>query len=118
MCHLQKRYEEFKSKGVVILGVNTADKKQIALDFMKENGATFPNVLDTSYKAALLMMDKYRASGVPLNYILARDGRVVEAWYGYEEGHAQAIAALRKAGAELDDDPNDGELVNKQNNDG
>jgi peroxiredoxin len=103
MCHLQERYEEFKSKNVVVLGVNTADNKKIALDFMRDNGATFPNVLDTSYKAALVMMDKYRASGVPVNYIIGRDGRVVEAWYGYEEGHAQAIAALKKAGAELDE---------------
>ena len=109
MCHLQERYKEFMDKGVVVLGFNSADKKQIALDFMRENGATFPNVLDSSYKAALLMMDKYRASGVPLNYIIGRDGRVVEAWYGYEEGHAQAIAALKKAGAELGDpnNPND-----------
>ncbi len=103
MCHLQKRYEEFKSKGVVVLGINTADNKQIALDFMRDNGATFPNVLDSSYKAALVMMDKYKASGVPLNYIIDRQGRVVEAWYGYEEGHEQAIAALKKAGAKLDD---------------
>lgn len=109
MCHLQKRYEEFKEKGVVVLGFNSSDKKQIALDFMRENGATFPNVLDTSFKAVKLMLDDYRSSGVPLNYIIGRDGRVVEAWYGYEEGHEQAIAALKKAGAELDDvnDPND-----------
>jgi peroxiredoxin len=106
MCHLQKRYEEFKDKGIVVLGFNSSDDKQIALDFMQANGATFPNVLDSSYKAVKLIMDDYRSSGVPLNYIIGRDGRVIEAWYGYEEGHEQAIAALKKAGAELDD-PND-----------
>ena len=103
MCHLQKRYEEFKDKGIVVLGFNSSDDKQIALDFMRDNNATFPNVLDSSYKAAKLMLDDYRSSGVPLNYIIDRQGRVVEAWYGYEEGHEQAIAALKKAGAELDD---------------
>ncbi|UCE48912.1 MAG: TlpA family protein disulfide reductase [Phycisphaerales bacterium] len=103
MCHLQKRYEEFEDKGVVVLGFNSSDDKQIALDFMRANGATFPNVLDNSYKAVKLMLDDYRSSGVPLNYIIDRQGRVVEAWYGYEEGHEQAIAALKKAGAELDD---------------
>ena len=104
MCHLQKRYEEFKDKGVVVLGFNSSDDKQIALDFMRDNGATFPNVLDTSFKAVKLMLVDYRSSGVPLNYIIGRDGRVVEAWYGYEEGHEQAIAALKKAGALLEDE--------------
>jgi peroxiredoxin len=40
--------------------------------------------------------------GVPLNYIIDREGKVVDAWYGYEEGHKRAIAALEKAGAKLD----------------
>ncbi len=41
------------------------------------------------------------ASGVPLNYIIGSDGKVVDAWYGYEEGHPRAIEALQKIGGEL-----------------
>jgi hypothetical protein len=40
-------------------------------------------------------------TGVPLNYILDRQGKVVDTWYGYEEGHKRARAALKKAGLEL-----------------
>jgi peroxiredoxin len=95
MCHLQDLHTEYKNKGVVILGVNTSDDKQIALDFMKENGATFPNIVDSS-EAADKFDGDYRASGVPLNYIIDRDGKIVDTWYGYEEGHARAKEVLEK----------------------
>ena len=104
MWHLQERYEEYRDKGVVILGFNSADDKQIALDFMRENSATFPNVLDSSYVARKLILKDYREAGAPLNYIIDREGKIVEAWYGYEEGHERAIAALKKAGAMLENE--------------
>ena len=40
-------------------------------------------------------------SGVPMNYIIDRDGKVVDAWYGYEKGHPRAKAALEKAGIKI-----------------
>jgi len=95
MRHLQTVYTTYKDKGVVILGVNVADDKQIALEFMQENGATFPNILDSSAAAEKFHGD-YRASGVPLNYIIDREGKIVDAWYGYEQGHPRAKAALKK----------------------
>ena len=47
--------------------------KQIALEFMQENGATFPTILDSS-DAAEKVHENYRASGVPLNYLIDREG--------------------------------------------
>jgi peroxiredoxin len=41
-------------------------------------------------------------SGVPLNYIIDRQGKIVEAWYGYEQGHKRALAALEKSGLKLE----------------
>ncbi len=102
MCHLQERYEEYRDKGVVILGLNSADDKQIALDFMRENSATFPNVLDSSHAAGKVYFNDYREKGVPTNYIIDREGKIVESWLGYEEGHNQAKEALEKLGVELE----------------
>jgi len=102
MRHLQTLSEKYKDKGLVILGFNCSDDKQIALDFMRENSATFPNVLDSSAAAVQIGFRDYQMSGVPLNYIIDRDGKIVEAWYGYEEGHKQALAALEKAGLKLE----------------
>jgi peroxiredoxin len=84
---------------LVVLGVNTADDRKIALDYMKANDVTFPNILDAS-DAANRAVSQYETLGgmsaVPMTYVIGRDGKVVDAWYGYEEGRAQK--ALKKLG--------------------
>jgi peroxiredoxin len=102
MRHLQKIFEKYKDKGMVILGFNCADDKQIALDFMRANSVTFPNVLDSSDAAVKIGFSSYQMSGVPLNYVIDKEGKIVDAWYGYEEGHKRALAALEKAGLNLE----------------
>jgi len=101
MRHLQELYRQYRDKGLVILGFNASDDKKIALDFLAENGATFPTILDSSEAAEKVGFGEYRASGVPLNYIIDRDGKVVDAWYGYENGHPRARAVLGKLGIKL-----------------
>lgn len=101
MCHLQELHEQYKDKGLVILGFNSADDKKIALEFLAENRATFPTILDASDAAVKTNFQDYRASGVPVNYIIDRDGKIVDAWYGYEQGHGRAKAALAKAGLKV-----------------
>jgi len=102
MRHLQELYEKYKDRNVVILGLNCADNKKIALDFLRDNSATFPNILDTSHTALKVVHDDYKKGGTPLNYIIDREGMIVDAWYGYEEGHKRAMAALEKAGVKLE----------------
>jgi peroxiredoxin len=104
MCHLQKLYEKFKGRDVVILGLNCADDRKIALDFLRDNSATFPNILDTSGTAVRVVFGDYKMSGVPLNYIIDREGKIVDAWYGYEEGHQRAVEALQKAGVKMENE--------------
>jgi peroxiredoxin len=101
MCHLQELHAKYKDKGLVILGLNASDNKKIALDFMRENGATFPNILDSSDAAINVSFRDYRNSACPTNYIIARDGKIVAGWCGYEQGHRRARALLEKLGGEL-----------------
>ena len=102
MRHLQTLYEKFKDEELVILGFNCTDDRQIAVDFLRENSATFPNIIDSSDDAIGAGFVHYRMSGVPLNYIIDRKGKVVDAWYGYERGHRRAITALEKSGVKLE----------------
>jgi len=102
MCHLQERYETYKDRGLVILGLNPADNRKIALEFLRDNSATFPNILDSSRVAMEVAYSSYKVDGWPTNYIIDCEGMIVDAWYGYEEGHQRAIAALEKAGMEVD----------------
>jgi peroxiredoxin len=98
MCHLQELHQKYADKGLAILGFNCFDDKKIALQFMEENKATFPTILDASDVAVNVSHRQYKCNGVPLNYIIDREGKVVDAWYGYEKGHKRALAALEKAG--------------------
>jgi peroxiredoxin len=104
MCHLQELHQKYKDMDMVVLGLNNSDDKQIALEFLKENSATFPNIVDSSDAAHKITSDGYKGSGVPLNYIIDREGKVVDAWLGYEKGHKRALTALEKAGLKLEDE--------------
>ncbi len=106
MRHLQKLYEKYHSKGLVILGFNCQDDKKIALEFLRENGATFPTIVDSSGAAKRVYVMVYnRGITVPLSYVIDRQGKVVDAWYGYDdkEGHERALAALKKAELKLEE---------------
>lgn len=84
---------------MVVLGVNPADDRKIALEYLKENKATFPNILDSS-RAAQEAMAQYETlmgmSAVPMTCIIDRQGKVVDSWYGYSEEKSQQ--AIKKLG--------------------
>ena len=104
MCHLQELYAKYEAKGLVILGFNASDDTKIALEMLRENGVTFPNIIDSSDAATRVCFQQYQGaygSAVPMNYIIDRDGKVVDAWYGGGREHPKAIAAMRKAGGKL-----------------
>lgn len=101
MRHLQQLSDQSKDKGLAVLGFNCSDDKQIALEFMRENEAIFPTILDSSDKAQMVQFRDYRGSGVPLNYIIDREGKVVDAWYGNDQGFRRAKAAMKKGGLDL-----------------
>ena len=89
---------------MVILGFNTGDDKKIAKLMVRENGVTFPNIRDASRLTWKTLDKKFHAlGGVPTNYIIDRQRKVVDAWIG--RNHARALEAVKKAGVEID--PND-----------
>ncbi len=83
----------------MVLGINISDDRKIALEYLKANRVTFPNILDSSEAGGRAMMQYETLKGmsaVPMTYLIGRDGKVVEAWYDYREG--QAEKALKKVG--------------------
>lgn len=102
MPDLSELYQKYKDKGFLVLGFNFADEKKIALDFLKENSATFPNIIDASESAQKVFFRDYQKmegmSGVPLNYIIDQEGKIADAWYGHDK--EQSIKALEKLGIE------------------
>ena len=92
-------YQKHQKHGLVVLGFNGADDRKIALDYMKANEVTFPNIIESS-EAADKAVAQYETLGgmsaVPMTYVIGRDGKVVDAWYGYEPSRTQQ--ALKKLG--------------------
>ena len=95
MRHLQTLHKKYCDKGLVILGVNPADDRQIGLDILRRNSVTFPNVLDASKVATRIFYREYRMGGVPLNYVDDHEGNVAAAWYG---NYKRAIDEIAKLG--------------------
>lgn len=68
--------------------MNYSDDTDHARKFLEENGVTFPTVLDTSKEAEDVMW-KYETligmTAVPMSYLIDKEGKVVDAWYGLHD---------------------------------
>lgn len=78
MSTLQKVYEEQKSKGVIIVGVNVGEEPARVRDFLHEAGVEFPILLDTDWEVAW----KYRIRGLPCTFWIDEEGIIREITIG------------------------------------
>jgi peroxiredoxin/outer membrane lipoprotein-sorting protein len=99
ILELQKLHTKYADKGLVVLGFNSADRKNIALDLLREHSLTVPSILDSSM-AAVMTTTRYRANAVPTTYIIDRDGKIADAWVGYEKDDPRVAAGLKKLAIE------------------
>jgi peroxiredoxin/tetratricopeptide (TPR) repeat protein len=98
--HLQKVSADgaLAGRGLVVWGVNEGETTADVEEFMKKNGYTFTVVMDENGDAG----KSYTVTGIPMTFIVGRDGTVKEAFLGYG-GEATAKAmdeAIEKALAE------------------
>ena len=98
---LQELYLKYKDKGLVVLGVNVEDDKDIVLEFLKKYEVTFPNIYEVTEYSKNVCSNDYGGGGVPLNYVIDGNGIIIDAWFGYDEDSPRAKNALIKAGGEL-----------------
>lgn len=77
MPHIQKVYEEYKDKDVVILAVNLTPSEEGGIEgvnsFLEKNNYTFPVLYDKDGSVA----KKYRVRGIPTTYIINKEGIIV-----------------------------------------
>jgi peroxiredoxin len=92
-------HEKYVSKGLLVLGVDPADKQQIALDLLKKHALTFPCIVDSSTKAQKLMQT-YCVSAWPTTYVIDKEGKILAAWIGFAEDDENTRGALKKMGLE------------------
>ncbi len=71
---LQSVWEQYKDKGVLIVGIAYTDTETNAKAFIKEYHQNYPNGLDFGTKIS----DLYNIEGVPETFIIDREGKIAE----------------------------------------
>ncbi len=92
---LQELHEEFRDQGLVILGINN-ETEQKARSYMKENGYTFPTLMDPDDAVAA----KYGVSAIPYYFVIDREGVISSEIIGYHP-KSDMLDALQEAGLEV-----------------
>jgi peroxiredoxin len=93
MPRIEKLYQEFKAKGLVVFGVNYAQDPATVRDFLTKNPYTIPILLDPTGDVG----QRYAASAIPTMVVIGRDGRVSAYFQGVRDDEVLR-AALAKAG--------------------
>jgi cytochrome c biogenesis protein CcmG/thiol:disulfide interchange protein DsbE len=70
---LEKVWRDYRSQGVVVLGIDTNDQASQGRGFVAAHGVTYPTVGG----AGNGMMESYGIPGFPVTYVLNRQGRIV-----------------------------------------
>ena len=92
MPAMEKLYQEFKDKNFVILAVAVKDRKQDAIDFVKELKLTYPVALDPDAKVG----QEYGAWGLPATYLIGPKGEGLARGWGPADWHGAGARKLIK----------------------
>jgi len=71
---LERTWQQYKSQGLVVLGVDYTDASSDARSFAAKHGLTFPIVRDGNG----VIGTRYGLTGVPETFVIDRSGRLVD----------------------------------------
>jgi peroxiredoxin len=72
---LNKIYEKYKGKGLVVLGILADRKKEAAMKILTQAGVTYPVLFDTS---GGVFIKRYTVIALPTTVVIDRNGLIVE----------------------------------------
>jgi thiol-disulfide isomerase/thioredoxin len=108
--HTQEVARQFKNQGVVVLAVCTSDTRAKFESWMNTNQAKYAHLsftCDPNERGSATFGDRasrklYGVSGIPTQFIVGRDGKIVAVLVGYEADDVRLEAALARAGIKVD----------------
>jgi peroxiredoxin len=92
MPAMEKLYQEYKRNNFVVLAVAVKDRKQDAVDFVKELKLTYPIALDPDAEVGSL----YGAWALPATYLIGPKGEGLARGWGPAEWYGEAARKLIK----------------------
>src|SRR5262245_27421343 len=93
MSALEQLHREFAARGLVIIGVNAREEREIARRFGASQGLSFPLVLASTGSIAAA----YGVIGLPTTFIICLDGRAVALAVGPRDWAGGPAKALIQA---------------------
>jgi peroxiredoxin len=104
--HVQKIAAQYKNQGVVVLAVCTRDKRSNFETWLKKNRQKYPEILfshdPAESKPERASLQLYGVTAIPRQFVINREGQLVESVEGYMEGEVLVDAALAEAGIDVD----------------
>jgi peroxiredoxin/outer membrane lipoprotein-sorting protein len=92
MPTIQKLYNTYKNKGVVVLGINVSENAD-PVKFMKENGYSYRLLLNGDQVAT-----NYKVEGIPTMYVIDKNGKIAFGQSGVGQNYAEKLeAAIKKS---------------------
>ena len=75
---IERTWRAYKKRGLIFLGVNIQDRKEDALNYIRQFAITYPNGPDPTGEISI----DYGVSGLPVTFFVSRDGEIVRRWVG------------------------------------
>ena len=75
---IERTWRAYKNRGLIFLGINIQDRKQDALNYIREFDITYPNGPDPTGEISI----DYGVSGLPVTFFVSGSGEVVRRWVG------------------------------------
>ncbi len=88
---IERTWRAYKKRGLIFLGVNIQDRKEDALNYIREFAITYPNGPDPTGEISI----DFGVSGLPVTFFVSSKGEVVRRWVGAIEKSA-LISAIEE----------------------
>lgn len=86
---LNKLYEKYKDKNIVIASVTERDSKKSVLAFKKQYGIKYPGYVD-----ATDVVKSYHVNGFPTFYFIDKEGKIANVTVGYSGGFEEKVTSI------------------------
>jgi thiol-disulfide isomerase/thioredoxin len=78
MPTLSRYYKEHRDQGFILVGIEAGDSLKEVQKFVKDNGISFPILLDPNNKSLIA----FHNDNLPSSYVIDKNGNVILAWTG------------------------------------